>query len=70
MNYIAFDHPPQEFDAKVKVRYTAREAAAIVYPEGSSRARIEFQEPQPFIARGQSVVLYDGDIVLGGGIVI
>jgi len=69
MNYIAFDEPTSAFKASAKVRYTAREAEALVTPLKDGKASIEFLEPQPFVAAGQAVVLYEGDLVLGGGII-
>ena len=35
-----------------------------------NRIKVTFDEPQRAITRGQSVVLYDGDIVVGGGIIV
>jgi tRNA-specific 2-thiouridylase len=50
-----------------KVRYRHTPQAATVYPEENGYCRVEFQEPQRAITTGQAVVLYDGDIVIGGG---
>ncbi len=62
--------PPQEVLAvKARIRYRHRECAAMVFPEGKSRAVVEFRSPQRAITPGQSVVLYLGDEVLGGGII-
>lgn len=55
--------------AAAKVRYNQKEQPATVYFEEHGRVRIEFDEPQRAIARGQSVVVYDGDVVIGGGII-
>ena len=55
--------------AKAKVRYNQREQDATVYFESADRVRVVFDEPQRAIARGQSVVVYDGDVVIGGGII-
>jgi tRNA-specific 2-thiouridylase len=38
-------------------------------PRGQCGARLRFHEPQRRVAAGQSVVLYDGDEVVGGGLV-
>lgn len=69
MNYIPFDHPATVFSAMAKVRYSSKEAEARVTPLDGHRARIEFTFPQLFVASGQAVVLYDGDLVIGGGII-
>jgi tRNA-specific 2-thiouridylase len=48
-----------------------RPRAVSVEPAGvdASAARLTFEEPQRRVAAGQSVVLYDGDEVVGGGLV-
>jgi len=40
----------------------------VLYPDGE-RVRLLFEEPQRAITPGQAVVFYDGDVVLGGGII-
>ena len=50
-----------------KTRHSQVEQAATVYPEESGFARIEFDAPQRAVTPEQAVVLYDGDIVVGGG---
>ncbi len=67
MNYIAFDKPKGDIRIKAKTRYSQKEADAMLYPDADGKAVIEFNEPQLFSAPGQSVVLYDGDVVVGGG---
>lgn len=69
MNWIYWETPPETFRAKAKVRYRHAEQWATVHLIGSDRVRVEFDEPQRAITRGQSVVLYDGEYVLGGGII-
>ncbi len=66
-NWIAFDHltAPRRVLAKTRSRMT--EQSATVYPEENGLARVEFDQPQRAITPGQAVVLYDGDLVLGGG---
>ena len=56
---------PLRVMAKARSRMT--EQPATVYPEENGFARVEFDEPQRAITPGQAVVLYDGDIVVGGG---
>ncbi len=63
----------ESFDAPVrlqaKIRYRHSPAAATVCKLDNNRLSVKFDLPQRAIARGQSVVLYDGDIVVGGGII-
>lgn len=69
MNWISIAEPAQPFEAEVKIRYRSPAARAIVEPLGEGRVRIRFFEPQPAITPGQVTVLYDGDLVLAGGLI-
>lgn len=69
INWIAFDAPPESFKASVKIRYSQTEQPATVYPTGKNSARIVFDSPVRAAASGQSAVIYDGEYVLGGGII-
>ncbi|MEE0944973.1 MAG: tRNA 2-thiouridine(34) synthase MnmA [Clostridia bacterium] len=53
-----------------RARYNMKESPARVFFAEDNRIVVEFDEPQRAITSGQSVVLYDGDIVLGGGRII
>jgi len=66
-NWIAYPAPAQPVRIKAKTRYrhTEQPATAAVLEDG--RVRIVFDEPQRAITKGQAVVLYDGDTVIGGG---
>ena len=52
-----------------KIRYGKKEGAACVSPLAEGRVRVDFAEPQRAVTPGQSVVFYDGDTVVGGGII-
>lgn len=58
---------PRRVVAKIRSLHPGAEAT--LYPTGNGRAMIEFKQPQWAITPGQSAVFYDGDIVLGGGII-
>ena len=66
-NWISIPELTEPLQCKARVRYRHTEQPAIVYPEADGIARVEFDEPQRAITPGQTVVLYDGDIVIGGG---
>jgi len=68
-HWISGRAPAAPFRAAAKIRYRHREAPCLVTPEGGADALVEFDAPQRAIAPGQSVVLYDGDTVLGGGVI-
>ncbi len=66
-NWIAMDTPSSDIRAKARIRYKHKEAEATIVPTGKDTVHIVFDEPQRAITRGQSVVVYDGDYVVGGG---
>jgi tRNA-specific 2-thiouridylase len=71
INWIAGQPRTEPFRAEVKIRYTAREAGAEVAPlEGGKQARVRFEAPQRDITPGQAAVFYDGEVVLGGGLIV
>ena len=55
------------FHAKIRYRHTPASATVSMTEDG--RLHIVFDEPQRAICSGQSVVLYDGDTVVGSGII-
>ena len=57
----------QTIRCKAKIRYKQKEAEATVEKIDDRKVRITFDEPQRGITKGQAVVLYDDDIVVGGG---
>lgn len=69
-NWIAYEKAEKPVRVKAKVRYKQKEQWATFTQITSDKVHIEFDEPQRAIARGQAVVLYDGDIVVGGGTII
>lgn len=68
-NSIAFETVPKEFRAKAKIRYRQKEEWATVKTLGNNKIKVIFDQPQRAITKGQAVVLYDGDTVLGGGVI-
>jgi len=58
---------PQTIDCDVKIRYSHPGARATLTPFDSNRARIRLHEPQRAVTPGQAAVLYDDDVVIGGG---
>ena len=52
---------------RARIRYKQPEQSAAVWQLDDDTLRVEFDEPQRAITKGQAVVLYDGDTVIGGG---
>ena len=69
VNWVSGISPRETLHAKASIRFRQREAEAEIDPIGDGRVRVRFQEPQSAIAPGQSVVFYQGETVLGGGII-
>jgi tRNA-uridine 2-sulfurtransferase len=55
--------------AQVKIRSAAPAAEATIEPAENGAVRVQFQAPYASITPGQSAVFYDGDVVLGGGVI-
>jgi tRNA-uridine 2-sulfurtransferase len=68
VNWVRGLPPDKGLPVTVRVRYRAREAQAVLQFE-EDKVKVRFIEPQRAIAPGQSVVFYQGDIILGGGLI-
>ena len=69
INLISCEQINAPMRVKAKIRYNQKEQPASVEQIGENRIKVTFDEPQRAITKGQSVVLYDDDIVVGGGII-
>ena len=69
INLIAVPDIPSPIRVTAKIRYNAKEAPATVVQTGEDEIYVKFDTPQRAITRGQSVVLYSDDTVIGGGII-
>ena len=68
VNWISGQAPDGPIHCCTKVRYRQTEQPATVTPRPDGGADILFDEPQRAITPGQAAVFYDGDVVLGGGV--
>ena len=66
VNWIAGPPAPGR-PVTAQIRHHHPPAPARVWPLDGAALRLEFDAPQPAIAPGQAVVIYAGDVVLGGG---
>jgi tRNA-specific 2-thiouridylase len=69
VNFIACDPPPSPLRVEAKIRHSHRPAAASVRALDGARAEVLFDVPQRAASPGQSVVFYQGDVVVGGGVI-
>ncbi len=69
VNYLDGQTPAPNCRVTAKIRYKAREVPAMLTPLPGQQANLIFDEPLRDITPGQSVVFYEDDRVLGGGII-
>ena len=69
VNWISGETPSEAFHAEVKIRYTAKEAGALVMPLDNGKVKVQFDAPQRDITAGQAAVFYQGDVLIGGGLI-
>ncbi len=69
INLIAMDRVDGVIEVEAKVRYSAKPAPAKLSQLDDDHIKLEFETPQRAITMGQSVVCYQGNIVVGGGII-
>ena len=69
VNLISLPELTAPLRVTAKTRYSQRESAAVLEPLPGGQVRLTFDEPQRAITPGQAVVFYDGDVVVGGGII-
>lgn len=70
INLISCDRIDKPMRVKARVRYNQPEQPATVEQTDNNTIHITFDEPQRAISKGQAVVLYDGEYVIGGGTII
>jgi len=69
LNFVSIDIPDKELRVKAKIRQNHPPQEAILYPVENGRSKLIFNNPQMAITKGQAVVFYDDEIVLGGGVI-
>jgi tRNA-specific 2-thiouridylase len=69
-NFIPFDKLTAPMRVRAKIRYRQPEQPATVSPLDGDTFRVDFDSPQRAITKGQAVVLYDGELVIGGGTIV
>lgn len=69
VNFISVDPISRPRKVQVKIRYAQKPFEATLHPPEHGAVQVTFQEPQLAVTPGQAVVFYDGDCVVGGGII-
>ena len=69
-NWYPFPALTEPLAVTAKIRHSQFEQSATVYPMADGKAKVVFDQPQRAITPGQAVVLYNGDIVVGGGTIL
>ena len=69
MHWISGSAPDAARAYAAKTRYRQQDAACRIALTGTSSARFTFDQAQWAVTPGQSVVAYDGEMCLGGGII-
>lgn len=67
VNFIPFDELTQPLKCTAQTRYHQKDAECTVYPLEDGKVRVEFAQPHKAISKGQAVVFYDNEYVVGGG---
>ncbi len=70
LNWISTESLSKPIRASVKIRSTMKEEPSIITPEKTDKVVVKFDEPQWAPAPGQGAVFYDGNLVIGGGVII
>jgi len=69
-NLISRDSIDVSLKVKAKIRYRHKEQWATVSQKDKNTLHVEFDQPQRAVTKGQAVVFYDDDIVVGGGTIL
>lgn len=69
LNWVSIAEPSSPIKVSVQVRYRSTAVSVTVIPIEDHRIKLVFDEPQFGITPGQAAVFYDGEMILGGGII-
>lgn len=69
VNWVSMAEPTTPIRAEVQIRYRSAAVPCTVIPLEASRVKIVFDEPQFSVTPGQAAVWFNGDVLLGGGVI-
>lgn len=70
LNWVSIDEPGDAIRVAARIRYRAAEIPALARVRRDGKLEVRFDEPQRAVSPGQTVVLYDGDLVVAGGTIV
>lgn len=70
INFMSVETLTEPMEVTAKIRYNHKGAKAVIELVGEDKLKVTFAEPQRAITPGQAVVLYDGELVVGGGTIL
>ena len=70
LNFIPFERLTDEMQVAAKIRYSQLPAKATIRMIDDDTLECRFDQPQRAITKGQAVVFYDGDVLVGGGVIV
>lgn len=69
VNWMAFPELTEPMEVEARIRYSAKDSPARIQPLKDGQVKVEFSEAQRAITPGQAVVFYQGELLLGGGVI-
>jgi len=70
LNFMSIEKLEGEMKVTAKIRYSHAPSDATILMIDAQTLECRFAEPQRAITKGQAVVFYDGDVMVGGGVII
>jgi tRNA-specific 2-thiouridylase len=70
VNWVSIAPPSRPIQAFVRIRNLHEPAPARITPDGAEKVSVRFEKEQRAVTPGQAAVFYDGDVLLGGGIIM
>ncbi len=70
LSWVSGQPPHLPFTCHAKIRYRQADQVCIIQKIEDGRARVTFPTPQRAVTPGQSIVFYEGDVCLGGGVIL
>ncbi|MDD5016003.1 MAG: tRNA 2-thiouridine(34) synthase MnmA, partial [Atribacterota bacterium] len=69
LSFVSGDKISHSMNIEVKIRYNSKKSPANISSYSKDQLLIVFEKPQRAVTPGQSAVFYQGDVVVGGGII-